>query len=236
MTTVDWIIIGIVSLSTVMSLWRGATREIFSLVAWVVGIYLGVKFAARLDGLFTAFIDAQSVRFAAGFVVIFLGVMIAGGLLNRLLSKFISFTGLTVFDRMLGVAFGLARGVLILTVLVVLANYTTLPQDAWWKNSQLLPHFEGIAKQLTEWVEKQGFDPKKLETWMDSVEGKKTPAAKPEEPIDKVLGVPVSKDSADHNVLGAPVPPDSNGNTDSKPNMLGQPVPSAKTNEVPVNN
>lgn len=228
MTTVDWVIIGIVTLSTVMSLWRGATREILSLITWIVAIYLGVKFASQLDGLFVNFIDGESVRFAAGFILIFLTVMIIGGLLNHLLSRFITFTGLTFLDRLLGIIFGLARGVLILAVCVVLANYTTVPQDDWWKKSQLLPHFEGISAKLAEWVQEQGFDPKKLGELIDSVDGKPKKANDPEKekkvPAPAADVVPPASTGTTTNVLGASV------KDEGTPNMLGETIVPAKTN------
>jgi len=224
MMTVDWVIIGIITLSTVMSLWRGATREIFSLTTWALAIYLGVKFASTLDQFLTAFINSQSVRFAVGFIIIFLVVMIIGGLIIRVVSRFISFTGLTLVDRLFGIAFGLARGVLIIAVAVVLVGYTTMPQDKWYKDSQLLPHFEGISSSISTWVQEQGFDPKKLETMIDSVGGKSSTKGNtmPDQtkPVSQ-QGTP-STDAGVQNILGVPVPaPEDDAN---KPNMLGAPV------------
>ncbi len=170
MTTIDWIILAIITLSTVMSLWRGATREIFSLIIWIAAIYLGVKFAGSLDGILSGVIDAQAIRFAVGFMIIFLAIMILGALLSKLLVRAVDFIGLTIVDRILGLIFGFARGVLILAVLVVLANYSSIPEESWWKQSQLLPHVDGIAHALTKWVQDQGFDPKKLEGVVHSIE------------------------------------------------------------------
>jgi membrane protein required for colicin V production len=222
MMTVDWVIIGIVALSTVMSLWRGVTREIFSLTTWALAIYLGVKFASSLDQFLTAFINTQSVRFAVGFIVIFLAIMIIGGLLIRLLSKFISFTGLTLVDRLFGLAFGAARGILIIAVAVVLVGYTTVPQDKWYQDSQLLPHFHGISKSLSAWVQEQGFDPKKLETMIESVEGKSSTKGNTMPDQSKPVseqGTP-STDAGVPNILGVPVPEEDK----NKPNMLGAPI------------
>jgi membrane protein required for colicin V production len=176
MTTLDWIIIAIITLSTVVSLWRGATREILSLITWVAAAYLAFKFAAQLDGLFIHFFDAQSFRFAAGFILIFLVVIIIGGVLSYYLSRLMSFAGLTVLDRLLGILFGAARGVLIIAIAVVLANYTTIPRDNWWKESQLLPQFEGVATSLTNWIDTQGFIPQE---WKLKPAGE--PAAIPQE-------------------------------------------------------
>jgi membrane protein required for colicin V production len=67
-------------------------------------------------------------------------------------------TGLSGIDRFAGLLFGLARGVLIIAVLVFLARTTPLPKEAWWLDSQLMPMFQSIAL----WLESQlppGFIP-----------------------------------------------------------------------------
>jgi membrane protein required for colicin V production len=46
---------------------------------------------------------------------------------------------------MLGVIFGIARGVAIVTILILLAGMTPMPQDAWWQDSELLDYFQGLA-------------------------------------------------------------------------------------------
>ncbi|MFN9738466.1 MAG: CvpA family protein, partial [Pseudomonadota bacterium] len=71
-----------------------------------------------------------------------------GAVLMWLLRKAVRSTGLTGNDRLLGLLFGAARGVLLVTVLVVLAGLTPLPRDPWWAQSRLIPWFQGIAVGL----------------------------------------------------------------------------------------
>jgi len=106
-------------------------------------------------------------------------------------------------------------------VAVVLVGYTTIPQDKWYKDSQLLPHFDDVSKSLSAWVQEQGFDPKKLETMIESVEGKSNTKANTSPDVSKPVseqGTP-STDAGVQNILGVPVPDDSK----DKPNMLGAP-------------
>ena len=59
-------------------------------------------------------------------------------------------TGLSGTDRMLGIIFGIGRGAVIVSVLVLLAGLTPVPQDPWWSQSTFIPHFESLALKIQE--------------------------------------------------------------------------------------
>ena len=59
-------------------------------------------------------------------------------------------TGMTGTDRVLGMVFGAARGVVITALLVLAAGMTPLPQDPWWRQSALVPQFERLAVTIRE--------------------------------------------------------------------------------------
>jgi membrane protein required for colicin V production len=89
-----------------------------------------------------------SARAALGYAVVFIVVLLAGALITWLLRKAVKGSGLSGTDRMLGLAFGLVRGALVVVVLVLLAGLTPFPRDAWWRESRALPAFERLAAQL----------------------------------------------------------------------------------------
>jgi len=63
-------------------------------------------------------------------------------------SKLVEKTGLTGTDRSIGMLFGIARGIVLVGILVLLAGFTAVPQDPWWKQSLLISHFQQIADIL----------------------------------------------------------------------------------------
>jgi membrane protein required for colicin V production len=71
---------------------------------------------------------------------------------NHLIATVVEKTGLTGTDRALGVLFGLLRGVAIVTLLIMLAATTPMPNDDWWQNSILIEHFEKIAIWAREFL------------------------------------------------------------------------------------
>lgn len=158
MQTLDWIIIAVIALSTVMSLWRGAVREVLSLTTWVLATYVGVRFASDTAGLLAGFIENDKVRLIAAALLLGIVVLIIGGLLGQWLARMIKAIGLTGLDRLLGLFFGFVRGVLILAVLVFFAHYTELPTESWWQSSRLMPYMDKLTNGITNWVQAQGFD------------------------------------------------------------------------------
>ena len=68
-----------------------------------------------------------------------------GGLVNYLMGELVEKTGLSGTDRMLGLVFGIVRGVAVVGIIVLLAGLTPLPRDPWWNESRLLMHFEQLA-------------------------------------------------------------------------------------------
>ena len=89
---------------------------------------------------FTA-IDAPSVRLLLGYAICFIAVLIAGAIVSFLMRKLIAGSGLSGSDRLLGMVFGLMRGLALVTLIVLLLGFTPLPRDPWWQQSQLLPTF-----------------------------------------------------------------------------------------------
>jgi len=76
-------------------------------------------------------------------------VLIAGAIVSFLMRKLIAGSGLSGSDRMLGMVFGLARGLVLVTLTILLLGFTPLPRDPWWHRSQLVPAFEGYATWLS---------------------------------------------------------------------------------------
>lgn len=148
MIWVDFAIIGIIALSAVIGLARGFIREVLSLAIWVVAVFAAWTFHRPLAEQLTPWLSTPSVRIGVAFIILVLVVLILGAILGQILTTLIETTGLTGTDRLLGVVFGAARGALLVAVLVYLAALTPMPEDPWWKESQLIGHFQTLADRL----------------------------------------------------------------------------------------
>lgn len=148
MIWVDIVIPGIIAISALFSLMRGFVREALSLVGWMAAFWVALTFAQDFADLLLAGISAPSLRMVVSFTILFVVTLVITALLNRLAGQLVTKTGLGGTDRMIGMIFGIARGVVVVSVLVLLAGFTTMPQDPWWQESVLVDVFHKMALWL----------------------------------------------------------------------------------------
>ena len=144
-TWVDWAIIAIIAISSLISLKRGFVKEALSLVTWIIAGVVAWMFGGALSQHLTDFIDMPSARVIAGCAILFVATLLVGALVNFLISELVRVTGLSGTDRFLGMVFGGARGALLVVVLTGLLSLAPVQQDPWWQQSSLLPHFLMVA-------------------------------------------------------------------------------------------
>jgi membrane protein required for colicin V production len=152
MIWVDYLIIAIIALSAVIGLARGLMREVISLGVWVAALAAAWFFYEPLAAQLTPWIATPSVRVGAAVLLLVIGTLVAGAILGYLLALLIDRTGLSGTDRLLGVLFGAARGVVLVALVVFLAALTPLTEDPWWEQSQLLDQFKLLAEWMLEQV------------------------------------------------------------------------------------
>jgi len=132
--------------SGLLGVWRGVVREVMSVLAWVIGVVLAGRFAADLAQLLP--INGDLLPHAVAWVLVLLVVLIAAGLLARLLKQLLSVAGLGLADRLLGGVFGLVRGTMVLMLLVLVIGLTPFKKYPIWTSSQVVP----LVQLLLEFV------------------------------------------------------------------------------------
>lgn len=147
MNWADWLIIGIVVISSLISIKRGFIKEALSLFIWVAAFIVARTFSFSLATLLVEYIDTYSVRLAVSFAFLFALTLVVGALASYLIGALVKATGLSGTDRILGMVFGMARGGLVVVVLLALAKNTPITGDIWWRESYLIPQF----LMLEEW-------------------------------------------------------------------------------------
>jgi len=152
MTVFDYVVIAIVGLSILLSVIRGLVREVLALLAWVVAFLAANFFAGPLATLLPDEMPNVEVRLLVGFGAAFVVVLLSMSLLAMFASKLVKNAGLGVEDRMLGGVFGLARGMLVVMVLVLLAGLTSLPKQPVWREAILSKPLESFAGRVKPWL------------------------------------------------------------------------------------
>lgn len=161
----SWIDIGIIVILLIsigVAMFRGFVKEAISLAGWVIGIWLAITYSSQVAMFLPSSIDEATInlstnevpvsklRVGIAFSLIIIGALMAGALLNYILSHLTKTQALRGIDRLLGIFFGFIRGSVIVILLILAASYTSFPQSDIWKSAQLLPPFELIARQAIE--------------------------------------------------------------------------------------
>jgi membrane protein required for colicin V production len=136
MAVLDWIFAALLLVSMLVGAWRGLVYEVLSLAGWVAAFLAAQWLAADVAARLPLGEAGETMRYAAGFILVFVGSLFVCGFLAWLTKKLVEAVGLRPVDRTLGAAFGVLRGVLVLLVLVVMAGLMQLHQADWWQESR----------------------------------------------------------------------------------------------------
>lgn len=147
MLTIDYILLAILVVSVAVGIFRGFFKEALSLVTWVVALWASFRFAHFLEPMLAS-VSSEALKMWAARIIAFILILIAGGLINALVGMLVSKTGLTGTDRVLGMVFGAARGVLIIGIVVMIFRMLELDRDEWWAQSAVIPYGEPVAERL----------------------------------------------------------------------------------------
>jgi membrane protein required for colicin V production len=150
MTLFDVIAGSILLVSALFGLWRGATREVTTLLALVLSLFLAA-FAARLvSPLLGHMIHITWIAHAVAMLLIFIVAYIVLRTLGGLLTTGVRKAGLSGLDRVLGLGVGLGRGLLVMGLMGVLIA-AAIPAErmpAWISRAKLYPLAQGAGAVL----------------------------------------------------------------------------------------
>lgn len=151
-TGFDYVVIGIVAVSLAIGAWRGLVGEVLSLLAWILAAIAAWFFGAEVgQGLFGGLRDPL-MRFVAGHATVVIAVLVLVALVKLALRGMLKALGLTVVDRLLGVSFGVVRGLAIVVILVLVGGLTSAPRQDWWRQAVLAPPLETVVLAGRQWL------------------------------------------------------------------------------------
>jgi membrane protein required for colicin V production len=139
MTPFDWILLGVIALSTLFAFFRGVIRELIAIVAWIAGIVGAIVFTPVVAEWLPQMSSHPTLRYIVAFALIIIVALVLGALIAWPLTRAVRAAGLGFVDRFLGALFGLARGLIAVLAFALVAGLTTIPRSDWWHNSALAP-------------------------------------------------------------------------------------------------
>jgi len=109
MSTFDIFLLMIILASAVFGLFRGLFKEVFSLVILIGAYFVATYFAPSLSGALASEVGTGTLGYGVSFGMLFLGTLLVGGIINFLVGKVLSSSGLSGIDRVFGFGFGALR-------------------------------------------------------------------------------------------------------------------------------
>ncbi|MFT4058747.1 MAG: CvpA family protein [Legionella sp.] len=149
---VDLVIIAIIGLSSITGLFRGAVKEVIALGVWIVAIWTGYNQAQNLAPWLQNYIQNQTACTAIAFLIIVVGVLIAGAILNFILGLLLKRTGLSSMDKMLGMCFGFVRGVFMVSLILAILSQTSLPYQSYLAGSTIVPQLQPVVTWISGYI------------------------------------------------------------------------------------
>jgi membrane protein required for colicin V production len=154
-TPLDFVVLAVLAVSALIGALRGLVKEAMSLLVWVAAAWLAARYGAVGAGWLTGTVDDPELRLWAGRLLVFVGILFAGSLLTWLVGYLVRRLPVTGTDRALGFGFGLARGVLLVAVLVVTLRLGGFDSEPWWRKSKLLPYAAAVTRVLEDAARRQ---------------------------------------------------------------------------------
>jgi len=152
MTWFDYGVLLVIGISALVAVLRGFVREILSLVSWVAAFVAASAFSAQVVPFLPEAIPNDSWRMLAAFVLVFGATLLAMVVITLAIVELVRAVGLGFIDRVFGLMFGLARGVLIVVTAVLLAGLTRLPEQPGWRDAMLSAPLEMLALSVSTWL------------------------------------------------------------------------------------
>lgn len=182
MEIIDIGILVIIALPALVGLLFGFLNILFSLLAWTLALGVSIKFSSYFSPMLENTIEMPLIRNMLAFLGLFIVSLMILSIIGFLIVKLLGRTGLTSADRILGLFFGTGLGIAIVTMIVFLMGFTSVPTEQWWEESRIVTPFERISVwssgYLPENIAKyHGYDPREGELKQFSEE----PAGQPAE-------------------------------------------------------
>ena len=135
----DIAFIAIIALSTIFALFRGAIIELLNLSAWIIAIYSISKFGPMISRFIPANITNPLVKNLIAFIIIFILLAIIISLLKKVLTQVIDSIGLGTLNYLLGALFGIIRGVVICSIIILLLEVFNVDTHRSWQRAKIYP-------------------------------------------------------------------------------------------------
>jgi len=155
MNGLDWVLVGVAVVFSVVGIFRGLIRVVFAVLSLVVAIVVAGRFTGVGGQLLLPLVKNPALSAVVAFVAAFVVIMVFMALFGRLLSKAIHVLGLGWLDRLGGGVLGLATAALLIGVVFLVIDLAGLRGAPVVRESTLAPTGFRIAETLSRVLPEQ---------------------------------------------------------------------------------
>lgn len=149
MNFIDYVILVILVVSFLLGYARGFLTEAIGLISWLAGLWLAWHFAPAVEPYLGGLVRDPPLSTWTARIVILFAVLVTGWLIASICSYFIQQSGISLMlDRILGVLFGVIRGIVLVSVLAMFGMQLQLNRTDWWEDSRFMPYAAEVATWL----------------------------------------------------------------------------------------
>lgn len=152
LSSVDWVLLGVLALSALLGALRGFVAEVLSMVVWIAAFWLAFVYGAEAAEWLKPQVQDAAGRLLLAYALVFIVAMIVGSVMTWLVGAMVKSVGLGGLNRFFGLVYGLGRGVVLGCVLVLLLGWTALPREPQWRASPLIPLYQAGAETMKDWL------------------------------------------------------------------------------------
>lgn len=154
MNWLDLAFLGVIAVSVLIGIIRGFVREVISVAVWVTAFWVALRYGPQLSDHLAPWLASSMLRLVAAFAGLFILTLLVGALVGYVARALVGRTGLSGTDRLLGVVFGAARGLLLVGVIVLGAGLTAVPREPWWQESVIAQGYRPWVchEQVGDWI------------------------------------------------------------------------------------
>jgi len=148
---IDLLLLALIGVSALFGLMRGLLATVLGVLNWLLAGVAAFYYGERAALMLADQGQPSAGDYAGGYLLVFIGVLLAATLVGRLLRGVVDATVLLKLpDRLLGLALGIVRGVLFAVLAVLLLGFTSMPQEPGWRQSSVVPWLQPTADWLRE--------------------------------------------------------------------------------------
>lgn len=154
MNKFDMLIIAILAFCVIRGLFRGLIKELSSIIGVLAGFYAAYSYYMVIAKLLSRWISSAAYLNILSFLILFCGVFFIVSILGVVIKYVLDIAFMGWIDRVCGAGFGMVKGILIISILLI--TFTAfLPKNASFvKDSVLASHVASVSERMARIVSK----------------------------------------------------------------------------------